>query len=210
MLPSLVALARGQHDVAALADRVEEGDVLARLGLLGELDVVDDLARARGVQAATTWAWQRARERPGLLEVVEGLVVDSDYEEALDRLGPAHVEACLERLALERGERAGLAGPEGDAERGERDRAQGEEATRCTECLGGGGHGFVLVAPARRADRGAPTVGLVVEAPRRRTLRRRRQQPSVELACPHTSLVGPECPPLDWTFVRLGQVMQLR
>ena len=37
---------------SAVADRVEEGEVVAQARLLGELDVVDDLARAGGVQAA--------------------------------------------------------------------------------------------------------------------------------------------------------------
>ena len=109
--PPPVALAGGEDRAAGGADRVEERQVLTRGGRLGELDVVDDLARAGGVQAAHRAAVQRARERPLLLRAVEGLGVDRDDDDVVGPLGPAQVEAGLERLALEPVERAASSRP---------------------------------------------------------------------------------------------------
>ena len=67
---------------------------------------------------------ERAAERPPGLEVAERLGVDPDDEQPADRLGAADVEACLQRLALERREGAGLAKRQGDGERGKCDRAE--------------------------------------------------------------------------------------
>ena len=119
-----IALARGEYGPTRVADRVEEGEVLAPAGGLGELDVVDDLARTGAVQPADHAAVQRAAERPPLLEVAEGLGVDPDDEQPPDRLGAANVESGLQRLALERRESAGLAGGQGDGEGGKRHRAE--------------------------------------------------------------------------------------
>jgi hypothetical protein len=47
-----VALARGEDSAAAVAERVVQREVLAFLGRLGELDVVDDRARTGGVELA--------------------------------------------------------------------------------------------------------------------------------------------------------------
>jgi hypothetical protein len=77
----LVGLGGGQHDVARASHGVDQRVVLARRGLLGELDVVDDGLGAVAAQAVDGLRVARARERPGLPEVVEGLVVDGHDQE---------------------------------------------------------------------------------------------------------------------------------
>ena len=56
---------------------------------LGELHVVDDLARARGVEAAHDPSVQRAPERPLLAQRAERLGVDRDDDHVVGPLGPA-------------------------------------------------------------------------------------------------------------------------
>ena len=96
-----VALAGGEHGAAGVADRLVEGQVLARGGGLGELDVVDDLARPGRVQAANRPRVQGARERPRLTQDVEALGVDGDDHDVVGRFGSADVVARLQGLALE-------------------------------------------------------------------------------------------------------------
>ena len=93
---------------------------------LGELDVVDDLARARGMQASNDPCVERARERPLLAERAEGLVVDRDDDHVIGPLGAAQVEARLERLALWPVERPGQL--DGDADQGGHERHAGQRA----------------------------------------------------------------------------------
>ena len=95
VLPSAVALARGEHGAASVVDRVEEGEILARLGLLGELDVVDDLARPRGVKVAHDLGVERAREGPGLLQLAEGLGVDPTTSRPLTGSAPRTSKRAL-------------------------------------------------------------------------------------------------------------------
>ena len=129
-----VALAGGEDGAAGVAEGVVEREVLGPARGLGELDVVDDRSGARPVKAAHDLGVLRARERPVVVQVGEGLGVDTDDDEALDPLRAAHVEARLERLALERSESARLAGGHADRAGGERDARQRGEAAA-------GGHG---------------------------------------------------------------------
>jgi hypothetical protein len=99
-----VGLARGQHGAPRALHRVVEGQVLALARGLGELDVVDDLAGARGLQAVDRAGVQRARERPLHAEVRERRVVDRDHEQLVGRGGAAHAEAEVDRVVLEPGE----------------------------------------------------------------------------------------------------------
>jgi hypothetical protein len=116
-----------------------------------KLDVVDDQPRSGGVELPHDAGVQRALEGPALLEVAEALGVDADDEEAVDRLRPAHVEARLERLTLERRERAALAGGETDGARGQRDEAERSEATASCEWRRGGTEAHQTSCRARRS-----------------------------------------------------------
>ena len=75
-------------------------------GLLGELDVVDDRAGAVAAQAVDRLRVARARERPRLAEVVEGLVVDGHHQQARRRHRAAALEALVDRVLLEAGQQA--------------------------------------------------------------------------------------------------------
>jgi hypothetical protein len=134
--PSLVELGRGQDDATGAGDRVEQRDVLARPGRLGELHVVDDRARARRLEAVDHARVQRPRERPLLAQVGERGVVDGDDEEVARRLGAADLEPRGDAALLERRQQSGGLEPErqrggerGDGERcGEPDRDAGPHA----------------------------------------------------------------------------------
>jgi hypothetical protein len=113
-------------------------ELIAQLRLLGELDVVDDQARPGGMQVAHHLGVQGALEGPLRLEVVEGQVVDTDDEKPLHGLRTADVEAGLERFALERLERAGLARPEGGGAGQQRNGTErGEAPASCHRGWGG-------------------------------------------------------------------------
>ncbi len=96
-----VALARGQQHAPCVTNGAEQGEVLARLRRFGELDVVDDLPRARGVQAADHLSVKRAGERPLQAQVIEGLGVYADHGQIVGAIRTADVEARADRPALE-------------------------------------------------------------------------------------------------------------
>src|SRR6185295_3558595 len=130
---------------------VVEREVLAWNGRLRELDVVDDQPRAGCVELPHGLRVEGALEGPALLELAEGLGVDAHDEKAVDRLRPAHVEARLERLPLERRERAGFAGGESDRARGQRDEAERGEASASCEWRRGGTEAHQTSCRARRS-----------------------------------------------------------
>jgi hypothetical protein len=136
-----VALACGEHGAAGVADRVEEREVVVGVRLLGELDVVDDLARAGLVEAADDTRVELAPERPLNAQLVEGLGVDSHHEEAGGGLAAADVEAGLERLTLERLEHVELAYGDRREKGDQRDDREGREAAAGGGCTRFEGHG---------------------------------------------------------------------
>ena len=101
-----VRLGRREDGAAGALDRVVEREVLARLRRLGELDVVDDLARARAVQRVDRLAVPRARERPLQIELRERDVVDRDDDDVRRWLRAARLEPAVDRRVLERVKRA--------------------------------------------------------------------------------------------------------
>ena len=111
----------------ARGDGVVEREVLARHGRLGELDVVDDRARAGRAQAVDRPRVQRARERPAHPQVGEGRVVDRhDGDVGGHARLAAEPEARGDR-ALLRVRRAGRRGPARRARPRSRARAAGDD-----------------------------------------------------------------------------------
>ncbi len=115
-----VGLGRGEHDVVGAPDRAEQREVLALAGRLGELDVVDDPARAGLAQRVDGAGVQRARERPLLLEVGERDVVDRDDRELVLDLRAARLEAHRDGLVLDPVEHVRLLGHERQRQGGDR------------------------------------------------------------------------------------------
>ena len=105
-----VALAGRQRHVARGADGVVEVAVLLRRPGLGELDVVDDLARAGCVQAVDHARVKRTRERPRLVELAERPVVDLHDHDVRRRRRVPEREPRRDACALERIERTGELG----------------------------------------------------------------------------------------------------
>ena len=129
-VPVPVALAGGEHGPAGRRDRAIQRQVLVLRRGLGELDVVDDLPRAGGVQAADRTPVQRARERPLLAQHVEALGVDRDHDHVVGSFDTAHVEARLDGGPLQalEGARGLHGGPAG--ERRQRDAPERADAVR--------------------------------------------------------------------------------
>jgi hypothetical protein len=99
----LVGLGRREDRAGEAADRVVERAVLRRARRLGELDVVDDLARAEAAQLVEDVGMPGARVGPALLlgVVREGRGVDADDREVLGPVGRAQLEAQRDRRVLE-------------------------------------------------------------------------------------------------------------
>ena len=140
----LVGLGRGEDYVARAPDGLDQGVVLARRGLLGELDVVDDRGGPVAAQAVDRLRVARARERPGLIEVVEGLVVDGHDQQPRRSHRAAALEALVDRVLLEAGQQARelrrTAGADGDESGHDRDH-------------GAPGHGPAVASGHRSAHR---------------------------------------------------------
>ena len=96
-----VARARRQHGPSGAADGVVEREVrLAVRGRLRELDVVDDQARAGGVQPVDRARVLEAAERPAA-DLVDVVIGDLDDDDVARRRGVAHREARVDRVVLE-------------------------------------------------------------------------------------------------------------
>ena len=113
----VVDLGGGEHHVAGAARRVEQRLVLARLGGLGELHVIGDLAYPGGPQAVDRAGVQRAREWPLNAQVAEGDVIDGHDHQLGGGLLGAQLEAEVDAVALQPGE---------DAEREAEQRQRGD------------------------------------------------------------------------------------
>ncbi len=114
----------------ALRDGVEQRQVLARPGPLGELHVVDDHAGARAAQAVDGPRVERAAERPLDAHVGDRGVVDRDEGDAVDGLLPAQLVAQGDRVLLLRGEDVADVGGERDRGGGEACREDGDAGRR--------------------------------------------------------------------------------
>jgi hypothetical protein len=105
--PSVAVHLRGRQDhIAGPLDRRHQRLILLPLRRLGELDVVDDLARAGLPEHVDRLGVDRAPERPLVVEAGEREVVDRDDGHPLGHLGAAKLEAQRARAALDRAEGA--------------------------------------------------------------------------------------------------------
>ena len=102
-------LAGREHRSAGAADRVVQREILARLRRLGELDVVDDRARARGVQRIDGAACSE-RGTAIAVQVGERPVVDRDDRDVGRLRRGAQREPQRHAVALEPGKGAGELG----------------------------------------------------------------------------------------------------
>ena len=99
--PLGVHLRGGEDNTVGPIDRIDQRVVVTRVRGLGELDVVRDRLRARLAQRVDRLCVEAARERPALLEVAEGHVVDADHHDVVRRaVAAADVEALVDRVEL--------------------------------------------------------------------------------------------------------------
>ena len=92
----------GEHDVVGVVDRVDERVVVVVGGRLGVLEVDRDRARPRRRQPVDQVRLLRARERPALLHLAEGRLVDlHEHDVGRRRDRAADPEARVDGLQLE-------------------------------------------------------------------------------------------------------------
>ena len=77
----LVDLSGREDDVLGVGDCLDEGVVLGRVALLGELHVVDDHPGSVTIDAVDHERVLASRERPLEVELVEGHIIDPDDDQ---------------------------------------------------------------------------------------------------------------------------------